>query len=103
MYVDDIILTGNCLDEIDRVRNYLKSKFLINDLGKLLFLLGLEVVDVNKGICLFQRKYFIELLHEFGMLSCKLVNTPLNCNVIVMVMEWLIMIAWFKMLFYCKN
>lgn len=47
VYVDDIILTGSSVDEINKVKNFLKSKFLIKDLGKLKFFLGIEVVDIR--------------------------------------------------------
>lgn len=83
VYVDDIILSGNCDNEINKVKDFLKSKFLIKDLGKLKFFLGMEVIDINEGVCLCQRKYCMELLHEFGMLGCKPVKTPLDCNVVV--------------------
>lgn len=35
VYVDDIIMTGNCEFEISKVKNFLKSQFLIIDLEKL--------------------------------------------------------------------
>ncbi|XP_052619763.1 uncharacterized mitochondrial protein AtMg00810-like [Lactuca sativa] len=80
VYVDDIILTGSDEIEVQNVKSFLNSKFLIKDLGKLNYFLGIEVVDTNKGICLNQRKYCLELLHEFGMLGCKPASTPLEAN-----------------------
>nr|GEU57512.1 hypothetical protein [Tanacetum cinerariifolium] len=47
VYVDDFIKTGNNVDEINRVKEFLSSKFLIKDL-------------------------------EFGMLSCRSYDTPLE-------------------------
>ncbi|KAL4568295.1 hypothetical protein LXL04_023904 [Taraxacum kok-saghyz] len=35
------------------------------NLGKLKYFLGIEVVDIAGGVCLTQRKYCLELLHEF--------------------------------------
>lgn len=32
-YIDDIILTGNSIDGINKVKEFLKSIFLIKDLG----------------------------------------------------------------------
>ncbi|GKD69240.1 ribonuclease H-like domain-containing protein, partial [Tanacetum coccineum] len=32
IYVDDIVITGNCVDEIDKFKIFLKSKFKIKDL-----------------------------------------------------------------------
>lgn len=83
VYVDDIILTGNSIEEINKVKEFLKCQFLIKDLGKLKFFLGVEVIDIEHGVCLSQRKYCLELLHEFGMLACKPVRTPLDTNAVI--------------------
>nr|GEX04878.1 ribonuclease H-like domain-containing protein [Tanacetum cinerariifolium] len=64
VYVDDIIITGNSVFEIEKFKVSLKSKFMIKDLGKLKCFLGIEVVDTDKGICLNQRKYVLELLNR---------------------------------------
>ncbi|GJU47780.1 hypothetical protein Tco_1217335 [Tanacetum coccineum] len=77
VYMDDIIITGNSVYEIEKFKVYLKSKFMIKDLGKLKFFLRIEVVDTIKGICLNQRKYVLDLLSEYGMLACKPARTPL--------------------------
>ncbi|GJS68950.1 putative reverse transcriptase domain-containing protein [Tanacetum coccineum] len=77
---DDIVVTGNNLNEIDKFKQFLKSKFQIKDLGKLKYFLGIEVLDNKDGICLSQRKYCLELLHEFGLLAAKHVDTPLREN-----------------------
>nr|GEZ22664.1 ribonuclease H-like domain-containing protein [Tanacetum cinerariifolium] len=48
VYVDDIIITGNIVSEIEKFKVFLKSKFMIKDLGKLKYFLGIEVVDTDK-------------------------------------------------------
>ncbi|GKE22818.1 ribonuclease H-like domain-containing protein [Tanacetum coccineum] len=80
VYVDDIVVTGNNVNEIEKFKQFLKSKFQIKDLGKLKYFLGIEVLDNKDGICLSQRKYCLELLHEFGLLAAKHVDTPLPKN-----------------------
>ncbi|GKD02613.1 putative RNA-directed DNA polymerase [Tanacetum coccineum] len=45
VYVNDIILTGNNISEINKFKEFLKTKFLIKDLRKLKFFLGIEVMD----------------------------------------------------------
>ena len=83
VYVDDIILTGNSEFEINKVKDFLKTQFLIKDLRRLKYFLGIEAIDVKNGICLNQRKYCLELLHEFGMLGCKPIKTPLEANFVL--------------------
>ncbi|GJS09947.1 integrase, catalytic region, zinc finger, CCHC-type containing protein [Tanacetum coccineum] len=80
MYVDDIVITGNNLSEIEKFKVFLKYKFQIKDLGKLKYFLGIEVLDNVDGICLSQRKYCLELLYEYEMLTAKHVDTPLPEN-----------------------
>lgn len=83
VYVDDIVLTGNNLTEINKVKDYLKSNFRIKDIGKLNFFLGIEVLDSGDGICMSQRKYCLELLNDFGYLGCKPISTPMDMNLVV--------------------
>lgn len=79
VYVDDILVTGNNEVEINKFKGFLSSKFLIKDLEKLKYFLGIEVLENGHGgLCLNQRKYCLELLSEFGMLACKPENTPLG-------------------------
>ena len=54
-YVDDIILAGNSMDEINSIKNSLHFSFRIKDLGQLKYFLGLK-----KGIHICQRKYALD-------------------------------------------
>ncbi|GJU67257.1 ribonuclease H-like domain-containing protein [Tanacetum coccineum] len=83
VYVDDIIITGNNVDEIEKFKKYLNSKFMIKDLGKLKYFLGIEVIDTDRGLCLSQRKYCLDLLSDFGLLACKPSATPLEQNLTI--------------------
>ncbi|KAK1411971.1 hypothetical protein QVD17_32863 [Tagetes erecta] len=83
VYVDDIVLTGNNLDELKRIKSWLSSKFLIKDLGKLKYFLGIEVFETDSGLVLSQRKYCLDLLAEFGILGAKPVGNPIEQNIVV--------------------
>ncbi|GKC79975.1 ribonuclease H-like domain-containing protein, partial [Tanacetum coccineum] len=84
VYVDDIVVTGNDVKEIDVVKVFLSSKFKIKYLGELKYFLGIEVLKTKKGgMCLSQRKYCLEFLHDFGLLACKPVSTPLPENIVL--------------------
>ncbi|GJS01621.1 ribonuclease H-like domain-containing protein [Tanacetum coccineum] len=84
VYVDDIIITGNNISEIEKFKVYLKSKFMITDLCNIKYFLGIKVINTDKGICLNQRKYVLYLLHKYGMLACKPVKkTPLMAKLVI--------------------
>jgi hypothetical protein len=78
VYVDNIILAGNCLTEIDRIKLILDSHFKIKDLGSLKYFLGLEVAQSREGITISQRKYCLDLLKDSGLLGSKPSSTPLD-------------------------
>jgi Reverse transcriptase (RNA-dependent DNA polymerase) len=80
VYVDDIIVTGNNEEEIKNVKDYLKNKFDIKDLGKLKYFLRIEIAHSTKGLFLSQRKYVLDLLKEIGKLGAKPVSTPMEPN-----------------------
>ncbi|GJR69008.1 ribonuclease H-like domain-containing protein [Tanacetum coccineum] len=71
VYVDDIIITGNNVSEIEKFKVFLKSKFIIKELGKL------------KCICLNQKKHVLDLLSDYGMLACKSAKTPLMSKLVI--------------------
>ncbi|GJV47871.1 ribonuclease H-like domain-containing protein [Tanacetum coccineum] len=81
VYVDDIIIAGNSLAEIEKVKQFLKTKFMIKDLGKLKYFLGIKVLDTSKGVCLNQRNYYLELIDEFGLLAKKPSSLPIQPNI----------------------
>ena len=78
IYVDDVILAGNSIEEFTRMKRILDSNFKIKDLGTLKYFLGLEVARPKSGISICQRKYCLDLLHESGLLGAKLAKTPLD-------------------------
>ncbi|MCH92506.1 retrovirus-related pol polyprotein from transposon TNT 1-94, partial [Trifolium medium] len=78
VYVDDIVLTGNCMTEIQTTKSQLHQAFGIKDIGILKFFLGLEVAHSQQGITLCQRKYCLDLLTETGTLGCKPSSIPMD-------------------------
>ena len=69
VYVDDMVLTGNDEEEIQRLNQSLAREFDITDLGNLKYFLGIEVARSRHGIFLSQWKYILDLLKETGMLG----------------------------------
>ena len=44
VYVDDLIIIGDCEEDIDHVKGLLKAEFDMKDLGELIYFLGIEVI-----------------------------------------------------------
>ena len=55
LYVDDLVITGADLGEIDRVKLQLVASFDMKDLGDLHYFLGIEVIRTPEGI--FDKKW----------------------------------------------
>jgi hypothetical protein len=64
VYVDDVILAGNSITEIERIKTALDAEFKMKDLGKLKYFLGIEVAQSKTGINICQRKYCLDLLKK---------------------------------------
>jgi hypothetical protein len=80
VYVDDMIVTGNDLEERKTLQEHLAREFEMKDLGELKYFLGIEVSRSKKGIFLSQRKYALDLLNETGMIACSPASTPMEEN-----------------------
>lgn len=50
VYVDDIILTGDHVEEIQRFKSFLDKELEIKDLGILKYFLEIEISRCKKGI-----------------------------------------------------
>jgi hypothetical protein len=80
VYVDDLILTGDLMEEIRQTKENLSVRFQMKELGELKHFLGLEVEKTCKGVFLCQQKYAKDLLESYGMLESKSLSTPMEPN-----------------------
>jgi len=55
IYVDDLIITRYSDGNISNLKNLLKQKFEMKDLGQLRYFLDIKVIQFPKGIWLLQR------------------------------------------------
>ena len=81
VYVDDIVITRNDQDGIRKLKQHLFSHFQRKALGKLKYLLGIEITQSKSNVIMSQRKYVLDTLEKTGMLDYKLVDTPMDPNV----------------------
>ena len=80
LYVDDLVIGGENLVEINKVKSLLSDKFEMTDMKELHYFLGIEVIRTPAGIIISQRHYILNLLYKFGMTECKSIATPLDRN-----------------------
>ncbi|KAL8144972.1 hypothetical protein AgCh_003258 [Apium graveolens] len=71
VYVDDLLISGNCQATIDSLKAMLSSTFHMKDLGKLRYFLGLEIDRDATGIFMCQKKYTLDIIEEFGLTTAK--------------------------------
>ena len=80
IYVDDLIITKDDLEEVKWIRETLSVRYEMKELGELKHFLDLEIDHCDKGVFLYQHKYAINLLCKFGMENCKPISTPIEVN-----------------------
>eukprot|EP00903_Cladosiphon_okamuranus_P015234 g14080.t1 len=78
LYVDDLLLAGNDPDTMSMVKEKLKKRFKMKDMGAVSLVLGMEIKrDREKGtLTISQEAYSKSVLERFGMSECKPTNTP---------------------------
>lgn len=78
IYVDDLILAGNSIQEITAIKHFLHQQFKIRDLGNLKYFLGLEISRSQQGLYICQRKFALDILSDTGLLAAKPATIPIT-------------------------
>lgn len=68
VYVDDMVITRNDISSIEVLKIFLHNFFLMKDLGKLKYFLGMEVAQSKQGISISQCKCTLDILDNMGLL-----------------------------------
>ncbi|MCO5583657.1 hypothetical protein L7F22_037570 [Adiantum nelumboides] len=81
LYVDDLIIRGDALKDVEHVKALLRKQFDMKNWGELRYFLGIEMIRNEGGIWLSsQKKYGLDMLMKYGMADCKPISTPLDHN-----------------------
>jgi hypothetical protein len=78
VYVDDILLFGPDEAYLQSIKDRLKARFRMTDLGPISHYLGMSIKRTNGRISLDQTAYLRAVLDRFGMSDCKTSPTPMN-------------------------
>lgn len=80
LYVDDLVLVGSCVREIERIKLLMSKEFEMKDMNELKNFLGICIErDMSKGTLHFHQKpYLMNVLKRFGMENCNGIGTPME-------------------------
>ncbi|GKV42667.1 hypothetical protein SLEP1_g50045 [Rubroshorea leprosula] len=81
LYIDDMIIIGDDITGVEKLKQSLNQKFKMKDLGVLSYFLRLEVTSSDDGYLLSQVKYASDLVSKAKLSDSKSVSTPLKSNV----------------------
>lgn len=80
VYVDDLLICGNSLTDINKLKSMLSQTFHMKDLGPVSYFLGIEIYRSVDGFFLSQRKYVTDILQEYGMLRARPLQLPMDTH-----------------------
>ncbi|MCO5590817.1 hypothetical protein L7F22_044792 [Adiantum nelumboides] len=69
IYVDDLIIGGDALKDVEHVKALLQKYIDMKDLGELRYFLGIEMIRNEGCIWLSQKKYGLNMLMKYGMVD----------------------------------
>jgi len=74
--VDDLLITGSNMSEINKLKQLLMKQFEMTDLSQLSYFLGIEFKETKAGVVMHQSEYAANLLVKFHMSNCNPAATP---------------------------
>ena len=79
LYVDDMLIVGQDVNMIQKLKMELSKTFEMKDLGSTKRILGMEILRDRKArqLWLSRERYIERMLKRFNMKNSKLVSTPL--------------------------
>ena len=81
LYVDDMLIFGTSLDEVEKTKAFLSKNFDMKDLGEADVILGIKIIRDGNHIGLSQSHYIEKVLQKFNHLDCNPVSTPFDQTV----------------------
>ena len=80
LYVDDILIFGSTIQNINQFKIKIGKEFRMKDLGEVNVFLGLKITKENGIYRISQKDYIIKVLKRFGMDNANPVKTPMEVD-----------------------
>ena len=80
LYVDDMLIVGSDNDMIKSIKNMLKSKFDMKNIGLADVILGIKISRASNGLILSQTHYVDKILGKFNKDDNIMSKTPLDTS-----------------------
>jgi hypothetical protein len=77
VYVNDLLITWDKEQLVEEFKTNMKDMFEMNELGLLIYFLGIEVTQSDQGYFLCQKRFSLKILDNFAMSKSKPVSTPM--------------------------
>uniref|UniRef100_A0A1S4BTB7 Uncharacterized mitochondrial protein AtMg00810-like n=1 Tax=Nicotiana tabacum TaxID=4097 RepID=A0A1S4BTB7_TOBAC len=74
----DILLTGDDLEEIQHIKGFLNSELKVKNLGDIHYFVRTEILREREYFIVSQRRFTLDMLHEFDVSHLSRVNSPLD-------------------------
>nr|GEU66579.1 hypothetical protein [Tanacetum cinerariifolium] len=78
LYVDDMLIFGTDLEQVQMTKKLLSKNFNMKDLGEADVILGIKILRKENRLMLTQSHYIKKILKSFDSFNCLLVSTPLK-------------------------
>ena len=82
LYVDDMLIAGSSIEEINDLKKQFSKQFAMKDLGVVEQILGMRIIrdKANGTLKLSQSEYVKKVLSRFNINEAKPVSTPLGSH-----------------------
>lgn len=78
VYVDDLLITGASVIEVEKFKKQMQKMFSMSDLGLLSYYLGMEVCQGKGSVTICQAAYAEKIVAKAGMEGCNTAQVPME-------------------------
>lgn len=78
VYVDDLLVIGNCKEKLVTFKTLMNKRFEMSDLGLPSYSLGIEVIQFEGGINLKLEAFARQILERIKTIDCNSTKCPID-------------------------